>query len=67
MLKMFLLIYILAGPTLAGIMMTFALATRLSNNTMLLLTAIGAVIALPIAWIVARMIVERTGWGQRNT
>jgi len=64
---MFLLIYILAGPTLAGIMMTFALAARLSNNTMLLLTAIGAVVALPIAWIVAKMIVERTGWGQRNT
>jgi len=66
MLKMFLLIYVLAGPTLAGIMMTFALAARLPNNTMLLLTAIGAVIAIPVAWIVAKMIVEKTGWGQRK-
>ena len=65
MLKMFLLIYVLAGPTLAGIMMTFALAARLPNSTMLLLTAIGAVVAIPVAWIVAKMIVEKTGWGQK--
>ena len=66
MLKMFLLIYILAGPTLAGMLMTFALAARLSNSTMLLLTAIGAVVAIPIAWVVARMINERTGWGNKS-
>ncbi len=66
MLKMFLIIYILAGPTLAGIMMTVALAARMDNATMLWLTAAGAVIAIPIAWVVAKMIVDRTGWGQRN-
>ncbi len=66
MLKMFLLIYILAGPTLAGILMTFSLAARLDNSTMLLLTAIGAVVAIPIAWVVAKMIIERTGWGRKN-
>lgn len=64
MLKMFLLMYILAGPTLAGILMTVALAMRLDNSTMLILTALGAVIALPIAWFVAKAIVENTGWGK---
>lgn len=66
MLKMFLIIYILAGPTLAGIMMTIALAARMNNSTMLLLTAIGAVVAIPVAWVVAKMIVEKTGWGQKS-
>ena len=66
MLKMFLLIYILAGPTLAGIMMTIALAARMNTSTMLVLTAIGAVVAIPVAWVVAKMIIEKTGWGQKS-
>ena len=66
MLKMFLLIYILAGPTLAGILMTVALVLRLDNAAMLWLVAAGAVIAIPVAWVVAKMIVEKTGWGQRS-
>ncbi len=66
MLKMFLLIYILAGPTLAGILMTAALAARLDNSTMLWLIAAGAIIAIPVAWMVAKVLVERTGWGQKG-
>ncbi|GEM_PF-2414691 len=66
MLKLFLLIYILAGPTLAGILMTVGLAMRLDNSTMLMMTAAGAIIALPVAWFVAKAILEKTGWGRGN-
>ena len=66
MLKMFLIIYILAGPTLAGMLMTVALAMRLDNATMMWLIAAGAIIAIPVAWVVAKMIVDRTGWGQKK-
>ena len=63
MLKLFLLIYILAGPTLAGIPMIFALAAGLSKTIMFALIAIGFIVAIPVAWYVAKAIMERTGWG----
>ena len=63
MLKMFLLIYILAGPTLAGIPMIFALAAGLSKSVMLALIAAGFIVAIPVSWFVAKAIVEKTGWG----
>ena len=64
MMKLFPLIYILAGPTLAGILMIFALAAGLSNKAMLILIAIGFIVAIPVAWVVAKAIVEKTGWGK---
>ncbi len=60
MLKMFLIIYVLAGPTLAGILMTIALAARLSSPMVVGLALVGFVLALPVAWVVGKMIYERT-------
>ena len=60
MLKMFLLIYLLAGPTLAGILMIIALVMRLSNSVMLGMIAGGFIIAIPVAWYVGKIIYERT-------
>ena len=60
MMKLALLIYVLAGPTLAGILMTVALAARMPNSTMLWLVATGFVIAIPIAWYVAKIINDLT-------
>ena len=60
MMKLALLIYVLAGPTLAGALMTVALAARLPNSTMLLLVAAGFVVAIPIAWYVAKVINDLT-------
>jgi hypothetical protein len=60
MMKLFLIMYLLAGPTLAGILMTVALAMRLSNSTMYVMIAAGFVIALPVAWFVAKAINNQT-------
>ncbi|WP_156098481.1 hypothetical protein [Thermopetrobacter sp. TC1] len=60
MLKMFLIIYVLAGPTLAGILMTVALAARWSNSVMMWLIAAGFIIAIPVSWYVGKIIYERT-------
>ncbi len=60
MMKLFLLIYIIASPTLAGILMTVALAARMSNTTMYWLIAAGFVIAIPVAWFVAKAIDSMT-------
>ncbi len=60
MMKLFLLIYVLAGPTLAGILMTVALAARMSNTAMFWLIAAGFIIALPVAWFVAKAIDNMT-------
>ena len=60
MMKLFLLIYIIASPTLAGILMTVALAARMSNNAMYILIAAGFIIALPVSWFVAKAIDNQT-------
>ncbi len=59
--KLFLLIYVLAGPTLAGILMTVALAVRLPNSIMMWLIATGFLVAIPVAWFVAKAIENATG------
>ncbi len=67
MLKLFPLIYILTGPTVAGILMLASLVMGLSNTTMMWLIAIGFVVALPISWFVTKAIIEHTGWGTNKS
>ncbi|SOC16448.1 hypothetical protein, partial [Rhodobacter maris] len=55
MTRLFGIIYALAGPTLAGILITAALTMNMFNTkAMMIAAAIGFVVALPIAWVVAR-------------
>ena len=51
-----LLVYVLAAPTLAGSIMVALLTIRVPNNTLILGTLAGFVIALPVAWILSRSI-----------
>lgn len=61
MYRLFGIIYALAGPTLAGILITAALTMNLFETKMMIYAAvIGFVAALPIAWIVAKQINENT-------
>ena len=61
MTKIALLIYVIASPTLAGILMVAALVIN-SSSTPLLLAGIitGFVIAIPISWYVAKLINAQT-------
>ncbi|HHN66974.1 MAG TPA: hypothetical protein ENK15_02910 [Thermopetrobacter sp.] len=61
MLKLFLLAYIMASVTFAGALMTAALAMRLDNTTMLLMTALGFLLAVPAAWYAAKQIAAISG------
>ena len=65
MMRLFPFIYLLAGPTLGGILMIVALVMRTSNAVMLWLIAAGFIIAIPISWVVAKMIIERSGDSSR--
>jgi hypothetical protein len=57
MTRLFGIIYALAGPTLAGILITAALTMNMFNaKTMIVAAAIGFVVALPISWLVAKQI-----------
>ncbi|PTV96348.1 hypothetical protein C8J27_102142 [Rhodobacter aestuarii] len=57
MTRLFGIIYALAGPTLAGILITAALTMNMINTkSMIYAAAIGFIVALPIAWIVAKQI-----------
>lgn len=57
--RLFAIIYSLAGPTLAGILITAALTMNMfTTNAMIVSAVIGFVVALPIAWYVAKMIRE---------
>ncbi|MFD2174477.1 CTP synthetase [Rhodobacter lacus] len=59
MTRLFGIIYALAGPTLAGILITAALTMNMFNTkAMLVAAAVGFVVALPIAWVVAKQINE---------
>jgi hypothetical protein len=51
-----LLVYVLAAPTLAGSIMVALLTIGVPNNTLILGTLAGFVIALPVAWILSRSI-----------
>jgi len=55
MLRLALVIYIFAGATLAGIFMIAALTAGYDTlNPILVAVAAGAIVAIPISWIVAR-------------
>ena len=55
--RLFFLIFIMAGATLAGIGVTAALASGFDGaRDVIIAAAIGAVVALPVAWVAARKI-----------
>ncbi|MDF1621486.1 CTP synthetase [Pseudothioclava nitratireducens] len=61
MTRLFGIIYALAGPTLAGILITAALTMNMfDTKSMIVAAAVGFLAALPIAWIVAKQINENT-------
>lgn len=52
--RLFLLIFIMAGTTLAGVAVTAALAAGFDGAREVVIAAIaGAVVALPVAWFAA--------------
>ena len=61
MTKIALLIYVIASPTLAGILMVAALVINSSSKALLLAGIVtGFVIAVPISWLVAKQINAQT-------
>ena len=59
MLRLFSIIYALAGPTLAGILVTAVLAMNMVNTkSVVVAAAVGFVLGLPTAWLVAKQIKE---------
>jgi len=55
--RLFFLIFIVAGSTLAGVAITAALASGFDGaREVIVAAAIGAVIALPVAWVAASKI-----------
>lgn len=59
MIRLMGIIYALAGPTLAGILITAALVMNMFTiQAMIVTAAIGFVVALPVSWYVAKMINE---------
>lgn len=60
MLRLFTLIYVLAGTTLAGVLITVALTmNRIDAYTMIVAAVAGFALALPAAWIVAKLMSEQ--------
>lgn len=60
MARMMMLIYLIAGPTLAGILIVVALVGGLETQQPILIAAItGFVAALPVSWFVARQLADR--------
>ncbi|MFC5739450.1 hypothetical protein DFO80_107164 [Rhodobacter sp. 140A] len=58
MIRLMGIIYALAGPTLAGVLIIAALTMNMFDmKSMLAAAAIGFVVAIPAAWLVARQIV----------
>ncbi len=57
--RLFGIIYALAGPTLAGILITAALVMNMfTTKAMIYAAVIGFVVALPVSWIVAKQITD---------
>lgn len=57
MFRLFSIIYALAGPTLAGILITAVLAMNMVNTkSVVIAAAVGFLLGLPAAWLVARQI-----------
>ncbi|RME14187.1 MAG: CTP synthetase [Alphaproteobacteria bacterium] len=54
---LFLIVYILAGVTLAGIFMVAVLTIGLTTAQPVVYSALaGFVVGIPVAWVIARMI-----------
>ena len=51
-----LLVYVLAAPTIAGSIMIALLTVGVPNNTLIMGTLAGFVVAVPVAWILSRSI-----------
>ena len=61
MLKILGAIYILAAPTIMGVLIVALLTMNMFERQKIILAAIaGAVIALPVSWIVSRQILALT-------
>ncbi|MAQ38270.1 hypothetical protein BMI91_09980 [Thioclava sediminum] len=57
--RLFGIIYALVGPTLAGILITAALTMNMfTTNAMIVSAVIGFLVAVPVAWYIAKMIRE---------
>lgn len=57
MLRLFLIVFTMAAPTLAGILVVFALVVGLDTTTPIIVAAVlGALAAVPVARIIARKI-----------
>jgi len=57
MLRLASIIYALAGPTLAGILVVVVLTmNRVDLNSILIAAGVGALLGLPVAWLVAKKI-----------
>lgn len=55
MLRLFALIYALAGPTLAGVLVTATLTmNHFDARAVIVAAVVGFVLALPAAWVVAK-------------
>ena len=58
--RLFLLIFTLAGPTLAGSAVVVALAMGMfASKPIIIAAALGALVALPVSWVVARQLEAR--------
>ena len=59
MLRLFGIIYALAGPTVAGVLIIAALTMGMvDTRSMVMAALIGFVAALPVTWVVAKKIAE---------
>lgn len=59
MTRLFGIIYALAGPTVAGVLIIVALTMGMVDmKTMIYAAVAGFVVALPVSWIVAKQIIE---------
>ena len=57
MLRLTGIMYALAGPTLAGILITAALVMGMfDTKSMIVAAGVGFIAALPISWVVAKMV-----------
>ncbi|MCB1399574.1 MAG: hypothetical protein KDJ82_06515 [Rhodobacteraceae bacterium] len=57
MFRLFSIMYALAGPTLAGILVTAVLAMNMINTqSVIVAAAVGFLLGLPVAWLVAKQI-----------
>jgi len=58
--RLFGIIYALTGPTLAGILVIVALVLGMVDaRSIIVATAVGALLGLPAAWVITRQIADR--------